>query len=45
MKPYLSCAKTTEIQPSYAPDVKIAGAALGGLIHNASYLMGTKDRS
>ena len=32
--------KTAEIQPSYAPDVKIAGVALGGLAPNATHITG-----
>jgi len=30
----VSAAWTTELQPSYAPELKIAGAALGGLVPN-----------
>jgi Secretory lipase len=32
--------KTTELQPSYAPDVNIAGAALGGIIPNLTHQIG-----
>jgi hypothetical protein len=39
--PSLTLVKTTELQPFYALDVKIAGVAIGGLIPNSSYLMGT----
>ena len=33
-----------EIQPAYAPDVKIAGAALGGLAPNATHTTGIFPR-
>jgi hypothetical protein len=32
--------KATELQPDYAPDVQIHGAAIGGLIPNETYLAG-----
>jgi hypothetical protein len=38
--PPLITMQTTEIHPSYAPDVKIAGAAFGGLAPNGTYTTG-----
>jgi hypothetical protein len=38
----LISSKATEMQPSYAPDVQIAGAVLGGLIPNISLAFGTR---
>lgn len=36
--------KASELQPSYAPELDIAGVALGGLYPNVTYLTGLNTR-